>query len=168
MKKVIVIGSPGAGKSTFSRLLAQKTGLPLYHLDKIYWRADWQNISKEEFDASLSDIMKGEEWITDGNYKRTLSDRLHECDTVFYLDLPRMVCIGGYLSRLRKNRGISRPDMGENCVERFDREFVKYIWDFNTKQRPKIHEMLKETKADIHIFHSRKEAKKFLDGMEKS
>ena len=95
MKKVLILGCPGAGKSTFARKLRDKTGLPLYYLDMIWHKPDRTTITKQEFDAKLSEIIKQEEWIIDGNYGRTLEMRFEECDTVFFLDLPTNVCLAG-------------------------------------------------------------------------
>lgn len=99
MKKVLILGCPGAGKSTFARKLRDKTGLPLYYLDMIWHKPDRTTITKQEFDAKLSEIIKQEEWIIDGNYGRTLEMRFEECDTVFFLDLPQM-CV------LRARKGV--------------------------------------------------------------
>lgn len=99
-EKIIVIGSPGAGKSTFSRKLRDITGLPLYYLDMLWHRPDKTNISKEKFDEELNRIILGDRWIIDGNYSRTLETRLKRCDTVFLMDFPLDVCIEGALSRI--------------------------------------------------------------------
>ena len=108
MKKVIVIGSPGAGKSCFSRKLKEITNLPLYHLDMLYHKKDGTHISKEELEEKLRNIFKQEQWIIDGNYQRTLELRLKECDTIFLLDYPTDICIEGAKSRV----GIKRDDLG--------------------------------------------------------
>ncbi len=89
MRKVIIIGSPGAGKSNFARKLHKATGLSLYHLDMIWHKPDKTNYTREEFDQRLAEIMQQEEWIIDGNYSRTLEIRLKACDTVFLLDFPK-------------------------------------------------------------------------------
>lgn len=95
MKKVIVIGCPGSGKSTFSRKLHKITGLSLFYLDMIYHKPDKTTVSKAEFDEKLHEILEQEEWIIDGNYIRTLPLRLEQCDTVFWLDYPLEVCLQG-------------------------------------------------------------------------
>ena len=107
MKKIIVIGCPGAGKSTFARRLRDKTGLSLYYLDMIWHKPDKTNITRQEFDLKLSEIIKKDEWIIDGNYGRTLEMRLKECDTVFLMDMPVSVCLAGAKTRI----GIKREDM---------------------------------------------------------
>ncbi len=167
MKKVIVLGSPGAGKSTFSRELAEKTGLPLVHLDKLFWKPGWENVSREEFDAAHAEVLGQDKWIIDGNYSRTIPERAAACDTVIWLDYPTSVCLFGAFRRVMKNRGTTRPDMGAGCPERFDAEFFRYIMNFRKKQRPKLQACLSDCKAEIHVFRSRKEAKRYLDGVEK-
>ena len=167
MKKIIILGSPGAGKSTFSFALAERTGLPLYHLDKMFWREGWVNVSKDELDAQIKDVLRKDEWIIDGNYSRTIPMRLEKCDTVFYLDYPRLVCFFGVVRRVLGSLGKTRPDMAEGCPERFDLEFLQYTWKFRKKQREKLFGLLEGANAEIHIFRSRKEAKRYLDGMEK-
>ena len=104
MKRVLVIGSPGAGKSTFARNLRDKTGLPLYHLDNIWHKPDRTTISREEFDERLAAILAKDSWIIDGNYSRTLELRLQYCDTVFLLDYPLEVCLAGVSDRIGKKR----------------------------------------------------------------
>ncbi len=107
MQKVIVIGCPGAGKSTFARRLREKTGLPLYYLDMLWHKPDRTNMSQEEFDTRLQEILKQERWIVDGNYLRTLEMRLQACDTVFFLDYPLELCLEGARARI----GTVREDL---------------------------------------------------------
>ena len=102
MKRVLVIGSPGAGKSTFARKLRDGTGLPLYYLDMVWHRSDRTNISREEFDQRLCEILEKDRWIVDGNYLRTLEMRLHACDTVFFLDYP-LADVVGFIQNRGKN-----------------------------------------------------------------
>jgi len=166
MKKIIVIGSPGAGKSTFSRALAEKTGLPLHHLDRLWWNPGWVESEKEVFDKRLAEILTTERWIIDGNFNRTLPMRLDACDTVFYLDYPRRVCIRGVLSRVRKNRGISRPDMADGCPERFDMEFLRFVWGFNRQNRKRYHALLADCGKEVHILRSRKDAEQYLEALD--
>ena len=157
--KIIVIGSPGAGKSTFSRKLRDITGLPLYYLDMLWHKPDKTNISEENFDEELNRIILGDRWIIDGNYSRTLETRLKRCDTVFLMDFPLDVCITGAMSRIGKRR----EDMPwiEN---EFDEEFKQAIVDFPSTQLPQIYELLSRYKTDrnIIIFKSRKESEDYL------
>ena len=158
MKKVIVIGCPGAGKSTFSRRLKAKTGLPLYYLDMIWHKPDKTNITREEFDSALADILKKDKWIIDGNFSRTLEMRLKACDTVFLLDFPTEVCLSGVSSRI----GTKREEMPW-IEEEFDPEFKQYIIDFPKTKLPHIYEMLEiYNNKNIIIFKSREEMNAFL------
>ena len=103
MKKAIVIGCPGSGKTTFAEKLNKCTGLPLYYLDAIWHKPDRTHISRAEYDERLSEILDTQEWIIDGNYSRTIEVRMQSCDTVFLFDLPTETCIQGATARLGKS-----------------------------------------------------------------
>lgn len=163
MRKIIVIGSPGSGKSTFSRRLRDITGLPLYYLDMINHKPDRTTVSREEFDSRLSEILSTDKWIIDGNYQRTIETRLEHCDAVFLLDFPLEVCLAGAAARV----GTKREDMP--WVENeFDEEFRQWIVDFPNVQLPEIYKMLERyNNKDIVIFKSRQEIDKFLQELAK-
>lgn len=158
-QKVIVIGSPGAGKSTFARKLRDLTGLPLFYLDMLWHKPDRTNVSREEFDEKLQEILMQEQWIIDGNYQRTLEMRLKACDTVFFLDFPLDVCLAGAQARIGK----AREEMPwiEN---EFDEEFRQDILEFPKVKLPKIYEMLERYRENkkIVIFKSREEVDAFI------
>ncbi len=160
MRKVIVIGSPGAGKSTFARLLKEKTGLPLHYLDNIWHRPDRSTISREEFDKKLMEILLTDSWIIDGNYNRTIEMRLQYCDTVFLLDYPMEVCLEGARARVGKKR----EDIPW-VEEELDPEFKSWIVDFPKTTLPRIYQLLEQYKEgkEIRVFKSREETKAFLD-----
>jgi len=159
MKKAIIIGCPGSGKSTFARALAGKKGLPLIHLDMLYWNADKTTVAREVFDERLRNAMAGETWIIDGNYSRTMELRLKECDTVFFLDYPAEVCLEG----IRERKGKPRPDMPW-IEEKDDEELIAFIKGFKNESRPKILTLLGKYKdKDIFIFKSREEAEEHLN-----
>ena len=167
MNRVMIIGCGGAGKSTLARKLGERTGLPVVHLDQIWWApGNWQHIGKPEFDERLAEELKKPRWILDGNFNRTIEMRLEACDTVIYLDYPRLVCIKNWLGRVIKNWGHARPDMNEGCTEWIDPEFVKWIWNFNTNNRARYYELLKHAEGkQIVILKSRRQAQKFLDSL---
>lgn len=144
MKKVLVIGSSGAGKSTFARRLHAATGLKLIHLDKLYWKPDWiETTDKAEWRKTLAQVLKGEEWIIDGNYSSTMEMRLQASDTAILLDLPNYICTWRVLKRFVFYRKRKRPDMAEGCHERFDWEFLKWTWNYPKRSKPKVEERLK-------------------------
>ena len=159
MKRIMVIGSPGAGKSTFARKLREKTGLPLYYLDRIYHLPDRTHITREAFDAKLAEITAKQEWIIDGNYGRTIEIRLKACDTVFLLDYPLDVCLAGARGRV----GQKREEMPW-VEEELDEEFRQWIIDFPQEQLPRIYALLEQYKGErqVIILHSRAEADEWL------
>lgn len=161
MKKVIIIGCPGAGKSTFALSLHNKTGIPLYHLDMLNWNADKTTVSKEVFLHRLNNVLSENEWIIDGNYGSTMELRISVCDTVFFLDYDVDVCLSG----INERKGKQRPDMPWIETED-DEEFLQFIRDYNTNSRPKVIELLnKYSNKDIFIFKNRNEAEIFIENI---
>ena len=161
MNKVIVIGCPGSGKSTFSRSLHALTSLPLYHLDLLKWNSDKTTVSKEVFLERLQNVLVLDKWIIDGNYGSTIELRLKECDTVFFLDYPVEVCIDG----IKQRQGKPRSDMPWIETED-DAEFLEFIRNYSTQSRPKVLELLNNyPQKDVFIFKNRKEADEYLNNM---
>lgn len=165
MKRVLIIGGNGSGKSTFAKALAEKTALPCVHLDKILWCGNWEYLSHEEFDILLEAELEKDCWIIDGNYERTLEKRLQYCDTVFYFDFSTVSCLFGVTQRIIKNYGRTREDMGGNCPEKFDFDFYKAVLRFNKRNRPKTKALLEKYKPNVIIFKNRKEAKRYLSSL---
>ena len=160
MKKVIVIGCPGSGKSTVSRALHNKTGIPLYHLDMMYWNADKTTVEKSIFLERLSAVLEKNEWIIDGNYGSTMELRMAACDTVIFLDYPLDICLDG----IKERRGKPRSDMPWIETEE-DAEFIEFIKNYNEQQKPKVLELLeKYSDKNIVVFKSREQADAFLNG----
>lgn len=163
MERIMIIGCGGAGKSTLARQLGEKTGLPVIHLDQLFWRPGWVSVSKEEFDKLHREALAGEKWIIDGNFDRTMGERIKRCDTVIYLDFSRFACLMGVCKRILTTYGTVRPDMGEGCPERIDREFLQWVWNFNKNKREKNYRMLNEAEGvETIVLKNRRAVKKFL------
>lgn len=159
MQKVIIIGCPGSGKTTFAEKLNRITGLPLYYLDAIWHKPDKTHIQREDFDKRISEIFSTSEWIIDGNYNRTIEERLRQCDTVFLFDLPTEVCIRGATDRLGKDR-YDLP-----WIEReLSPSFRRSIEEFPHNSLPRIYELIEKYSIDkqVVIFRSREDADNYL------
>lgn len=162
MKKIIVIGCPGSGKSTLSRKLHNITEIPLYHLDMLFWNEDKTTVEKGVFLKRLSEVLIKDSWIIDGNFSSTMEQRMNECDTVIFLDYPTDVCLDG----VEKRRGKPRGDIPWIETEE-DEEFTEFIKTFNVSRKPAILELLDKYKEkNILIFKSREEADRFLNKCE--
>ena len=160
MNKIIVIGCPGAGKTTFAEQLRDRIGLPLFYLDAIWHKPDRTHISREEYDMRLGEILALDSWIIDGNYSRTIERRLAACDTVFLFDLPVEVCLAGATARLGKER----YDMPWIDTE-LDPRLKEEIEAFPTQNLPAIYALF-ERYSDKHVvvFKSREESDAYLKG----
>ena len=164
MERVLIIGCGGAGKSTLARQLGEKTGLPVVHLDQIWWSpGNWKHLERDEFDVLLKAELDNPRWILDGNFNRTLELRLERCDTVIFLDFNRFTCLFGWLKRVITNWGVARADMAPGCTEWFDLEFAKWIWNFNKQNRNRYIKLLNESDGkSVYILRNRRQVRKFL------
>ena len=167
MQRIMIIGCGGAGKSTLARQLGEKLGLPVVHLDQIWWApGNWQHMEKGEFDAKLMEEMQKPQWILDGNFNRTIEMRLQECDTVIYLDLPRVTCLLSWIKRVIYNWGHARADMAPGCKEWFDPEMAGWIWNFNKKNRERYYCLLNEAEGkQTIVLKNRRMVKRFLNSL---
>ena len=156
--RVLILGCPGSGKSTFARRLREKTGLPLIHLDSVWWRADGSHISRDEFDRALAELLAGEKWIMDGDYSRTYEVRLRAADTVIFLDYPEDVCMAGIVGRV----GEERPDMPwtESAL---DPELVAMAKNYARDNRPVLLDLLRRyADRQVLVFTDRTRADRWL------
>ena len=161
MKRILIIGCPGSGKSTFARALHEKTGLPLHYLDMMYWNADKTTVPKDIFRGRLAEVLTDDEWIIDGNYGSTMETRMAVCDTVFFLDYPTAVCLAG----IRERQGKPRADMP--WIETEDNEeFLAFVKAYGEQSRPAVLTLLEKYRdKQIFVFHSRSEADSYLKGL---
>ena len=157
-QRIVILGCPGSGKSTFALKLRERTGLPLIHLDNLWWKRDRTHITREVFDRALEAVLSGEQWIIDGDYSRTYEVRIRACDTVIFLDYDAQTCMNGILERVGK----TRPDIP--WVEhRLDPELVKQVESYRRDNRPAIYELLdKYPDKRALVFSTRLEAARWL------
>ena len=158
----MVIGCGGAGKSTLARGIAARTGLPLVHLDRHYWRPGWQEPDKQAWREQVAVLAAVPRWIMDGNYGDTIDLRLARADTVIVLDPPPWRCLLGVLTRAARWYGRSREDMAPGCPERIDGAFLLYVWSYRRTHRPRVLALLRDFPGDRVHLRSRRAARGYL------
>ncbi len=148
MKKILIVGCPGSGKSTFAEKLAKEIKVPLIHLDSIYWKPNWERPSKKEWIEILNKVLDKKSWIIDGNYVSTFELRAKKADTIYFFETPRWKCILRALKRFIKYKigSNTRKDLAENCHERIDLDFLKLIWNYNKGIKPTMEKVIKKIK----------------------
>ena len=166
MKRILVIGNCGSGKSTFSKKLNKRLNLELIHLDNLFWKPNWKETPKQEWKDIVQKIIQKDKWIIDGNYNSTLDIRIKRADTIIFLDIPRYVCLLNASKRVIKGKyfKVERDDIADGCNERFDLSFYKWIWNYNNNIRSKYLNLLHslENEKKIVIFNNYHYANKFL------
>jgi adenylate kinase family enzyme len=165
MKKVVLIGSGGSGKSTIARQLGEKLKIDVYHLDALFWKPNWVGVPKDKQRKVQNELVSKEEWVIDGNYGGTMEVRLSAADTIIFLDIHRTICVYRAFKRMLQYRNKTRPDMGQGCEERFDLDFLKWIWHYPKTKRPGILKRLEQLSKDkqVIILKSPKEVQQFLE-----
>ena len=153
MKKIAVIGSGGSGKSTFSALLGKELNLPVHHLDQLYWKPNWVKIPKEDWIKIQKGICDSECWIIDGNYQSTLDIRFEACDTVIFLDVNRYTCI--YRALKRTFLSTKSQYLADGCDERFNIDFIKFLWEYPGNSKPVIMDKLNALKSKKRVIIAR-------------
>jgi len=164
MKRVLVIGPGGAGKSTFARRLGERLNIEVTHLDKAYWRSGWTKPGEDEWVQRVAELTSGDAWVMDGNFGGTLELRVKHCDTIIFLDMPRLLCLWRVVKRRLTYRNRSRPDMAEGCHEKLDLEFILWVWNYSRRSRPRVVKLLAEHAEGKQVvwLRSPREAERFL------
>lgn len=168
MKRIMIIGCCGAGKSTLARRLHSITKLPLYHLDQYYWNENWIETPKEVWEPIVVKLASEDQWIIDGNYGGTFEQRMERADTIIYLNYSSVRCLGRVIKRIIKYHGKVRPDMPEGCKERFDFEFLHYVATYNLLRRKSIKTKLDSFRGkSVFILHNDKEVDSYINSVTK-
>jgi len=164
MRKILVIGSGGAGKTTFARRLSEILNIDVIHLDALFWKSGWVETPTVEWKKTVEMLIAQDSWIMDGNYSGTLDIRIEACDTVIFLDIARRVCVWRVIKRGLQYRNRRRPDMADGCLERLDLNFILWVWNYKKRTRPKILKSIEEyaTGKKIIWLQSNGEAERFL------
>ena len=155
MRRVLVLGSGGAGKSTLAARIGARAELPVIHLDARHWHAGWRATPADAWRREVEALAAGPAWVMDGNYGGTLDVRLAACDTVVFLDLPRVVCLWRVVRRTLRYHGRTRPDMAPGCPERWDWEFLRWVWTYPRLRRPGVLRRLAALPASTRVVHLR-------------
>jgi adenylate kinase family enzyme len=161
-RRILVIGCSGAGKSTLARGIADRMHLPLIHLDRHYWRPGWIAPSEAEWAEEVEQLTTAPEWVMDGNFSSTMHRRADAADAIIFLDLPRWLCLLRVLRRVVSGYGQARADVAPGCPERLDWTFLKWIWNYPKRSRPKTLALLKTFPGSIVVLRSKGEVRRWL------
>ena len=158
MRRILIVGSAGAGKSTLAREVARRLRLPLIHLDRHYWRPGWVAAGDARFRADVAALAARPAWVMDGNYGGTLDLRLPRADLLVLCDPPRLRCLARVLRRRWTHRAMSRPDLPDGCPEQIDLEFLRYVWRYPRHSRPKVLAVVASVAPDLPVVRLRTRA----------
>jgi len=161
-RRILVIGCSGAGKSTLAKVIAEQHRLPLIHLDRAYWRPGWVAPSEPEWMAGVERLIAEPAWVMDGNYSSTMARRAELADAIIFLDLPRWLCLLRVLRRALLGYGRSRPDVAPGCPERFDWAFLKWVWNYPKRSRPKTLALLRAYPGSVVTLYSNGEIRRWI------
>jgi adenylate kinase family enzyme len=165
MRRILLIGPGGAGKSTLARAIAEHLDLPLIHLDTLYWRPGWVKTPDAEWRRTVENLLRSDAWVMDGNYGGTLDLRLAACDTVIFMDMPPHVCLWRVLKRRLEHRGAARPEMTPGCPERIDSGFLMWIAFYRLRRRAAVLDRLRRAMREgkrTFVLDSRAAVEDFL------
>jgi adenylate kinase family enzyme len=170
MDRVLILGSGGAGKSTFAKQLGEILDIDVDHLDKYFWKPGWVKPSEEDWIATVAKLIERKRWIIDGNYSGTLAQRVARCDTMILLDMSRLLCIWRIIKRRLIYLNSTRPDIAKGCDEKLDFEFVTWVWNYPRHTRPKILSLMQNNSEQKRMVRLRSdgEVRRFLNSLRQS
>ena len=170
-QRILIIGNGGAGKSTFSKILGSKLNLKVYHLDKLFWKPNWEKRDNEEWRLMIEELSRKDKWIIEGNYTRTIEARALRSDLIFFFDYAPALCVYRIFKRSVQSKFLNkrRDDIADGCRERFpDWEFIRFVWRFNKASRPRIYSILEEINYDknnLIIFNNRRKFNQYVNDL---
>jgi adenylate kinase family enzyme len=167
VRRILIIGPGGAGKSTLARVLGARLSLPVIHLDREFWRPGWVQPPTSEWHAHVDTLLQGDAWVMDGNFGGTLAARVAACDTVLLLDQSPLRCVLRVMRRRLIYRGRARPDMSTGCTEQLSVEFLSWIWTYRRKKLPAVLSQLAIAPNQPRVIHLRtpRAVQRWLDGL---
>jgi adenylate kinase family enzyme len=166
MRRIIVVGSPGSGKTSLSLELGRKLGLSVVHLDVLYWRPGWIESERHDFRRRVADVIAGDAWVVDGGFSGLAFDlTLARADTLIVIERPRLLCLWRVAWRSALERDAARPDLPPGCPEQFDSKLMREVWRYHADRRPRVEaERLQYgTGVPVVRLHSDREIAGFLD-----
>lgn len=164
MRRVLIIGNSGAGKSTLARRLGERLGLPVIHLDVLFWKPGWVESDDDEFRRRVAAALAAPAWVCDGNFGGSWDLRMPLADTIVWVDQPRWLCLFRAIRRVFQYREGERPDMAAGCRETIDLKFYHFIWTYDRQVRPKLEAALAQHGGHARIarLRSDREIEAFL------
>jgi len=165
--RVVVLGSSGAGKSTLATKLGEITGLQVIHLDRLFWNPGWVQTPKDEMSIKVQEAASGESWIIDGNYLGSFDIREERADTIIFIDFNRYLCLYRICKRYAKNRGKTRYDLGEDCPDKLDWPFIKWVWGYPKHTRKAIMDIITQSRKTVIHLKSRRDVAGFIEVVRK-
>lgn len=140
-------------------------GIPVVHLDRHHWKPGWTPTASKEWRALQANLVAGERWVIDGNYGGTFDIRFERADTVVVLALSRSRCLARALRRTIRNWG--RAVQADDCPERVDLAFLRWIWRYPLDSRPRLDAAIERHRGHLRVVEltSPRKVKEFLNDL---
>ena len=164
MQRIAIVGCSGSGKSTLARSLGKRLGLPVVHMDTLFWLPDWTESDGDEFRARVDQVASAETWVMDGGFITHSRSRFERADTVIWIELPIWLCLARAIWRMLTHFGRTRADLAPGCPERFDLAFYRYIWNWDRDSRPRMQAAIDDWASEARLVRlkSDREMRRFV------